>query len=167
MLPISQQINIYFGEHLAFYHHQRYPHIEILELCLLFFWLDLLSISLSLSKECSKLAMETEHEDEDDEVDISEEVESTETDWRKAGWLDLAWPLSQGCDGSASSDSLWPGSVSRHPWISDCSSGLSTVLLDQSGSPSKIWESDSKGMSPQTMSWRSTPRDQTVIQSAV
>ena len=66
-----------------------------------------------------------------------------------------------------SSDSLWPGSVSRHPWISDCSSGLSTVLLDQSGSPSKIWESDSKGMSPQTMSCRRTPRDQTVIPSAV
>ena len=78
-----------------------------------------------------------------------------------------------GCDDSSCSVNLRLGSILRQPSMRLRISGLRTVLglrmvlSDQSGRPNRICSSVSKGMSPQTMACRTTPRDQTVNPSAV
>lgn len=119
-------------------------------------------------RQKSKSEADTEAElVSDSDVDM-EDDDSTEIDLRNCVEVpDTESPITQGWEPRLSRFSLVFGSVSRQPQIRSFSWGPRTVLSDQSGRPRRIWVSDSKGMSPQTMSWRRIPRDQTVRPSAV
>lgn len=129
-------------------------------------WVLLSSVALLHRRQKSKSGTETEAAlVSDSDVDIDEE-DSTEIDLKNC--VDVPdSPLTQGWDPRLSRLSLVQGSVSRQPQIRSFSWVPRTLLSDQSGRPRRICVSDSKGMSPQTMSWRRIPRDQTVKPSAV
>ena len=108
--------------------------------------------------------LDEEEADPDSDVDI-EEDDSTETDLENVldVFGDEGLPRTQGWYRRVSRFNLSMGLVSKHPWIRSLSSGLRTWLSSQSGRPRRIWESDSKGMSPQTMSWSKMPREQNLF----